>query len=43
MFCRLVFTVVSEPSSVDDGDCVDIAFAIVDLLEVSSRIFILPV
>lgn len=33
---RLVFTMVSEPSSVDDGDCVDIAFAIVDILQVRS-------
>lgn len=31
---RLVFTVVSEPSSVEEGDCVDIAFAVVDLLQI---------
>ena len=37
-FCsRLVFTVISEPSSAD-GDCVDIAFAMIDLLQVSSRL-----
>jgi hypothetical protein len=39
-FFRLVFTVVSEPSSVDGGDCVDIAFAIVDLLQVSPGMYL---
>lgn len=32
-----MFTVVSEPSSVDDGDCLDVAFAVVNLLQVRIR------
>ena len=34
---RLVFTVVSDPSDEDDdGDCVDVAYASVDFVQVSS-------
>ena len=33
--CRLVFTVVSDPPE-DEGDCVDVAYASVDFVQVGS-------
>lgn len=33
LLCRLVFTVVSDPPE-DEGDCVDVAYASVDFVQV---------
>ena len=38
-YFRLIFSVVSDPGFNDDGDCIDVAFAVVDLLKVGVYYF----